>query len=227
MTPLLRALGQLDDPAFLAVLGRSLVLAGLCFALLLGGSGWAVHAALAGHGWLAWAGGVAATAIACLLGLWLFLPVAVLIAALLTEQVAEAVERRWYPGLPRPRGASLASQAWDGVCLAASVLPLSVLALLLALLLPGPGWVLGWAVTAWSIGRGLFVAVAMRRMDRGAARLAYRRRRGSVLLLGLLLSVAGSVPGLNLLVPVVGAAAMVHLLHARTNDGRGFQESWG
>ena len=227
MTPLLRALGQLDDPAFLAVLGRSLVLAALCFALLLGASAWGVHAALAGHAWLAWIGSVAGAAIACLLGLWLFLPAAVLIAALLTERVAEAVERRWYPGLPRPRGASLAAQAWDGLSIAAWVLPCSLLALLLALLLPGPGWLLGWAITAWSVGRGLFVAVAMRRMDREAARATYRRHRGAVLLLGLLLAVAGSVPGLNLLVPVVGAAAMVHVLHRRPVADRGRRESWG
>ena len=71
-------------------------------------------------------------------------------------------------------------------------------------------------------------------MGRAQAQAAYGRRRGSVLLLGLLLAVAGSVPGLNLLVPVVGVAAMVHLLHRGTPGGGhpgetwgGHQESWG
>ena len=232
MTPLLRALAQLDDPALLGVLLQSLLLSGACFALLLGGSAWWVHGALAGHGAWAWLGSVAGAALAGLLGLWLFLPLAVVIAALLMDRVAAAVERRWYPGLPPPRGAALAVQAWDGLCVAACLLPLNLLALLLALLLPGPGWVLGWAITAWSLGRGLFVAVAMRRMGRAQAQAAYRARRGRVLLQGLGLALVGSVPGLNLLVPVVGTAAMVHLLQrprgaARHPAASAAGESWG
>ncbi len=223
MIPMLRALGQLDDPAFLGVLGRSLLVSAASFALLLAGGFWGAHLVLAALGWWAWLGGVAAAGVAALLGLWLFLPVAVLVAALLTDRVAEAVERRWYPGLPPPRGAPLLVQLWDGLWVAATMLPLSVLSLGLALLLPGPGSVLGWGVAAWSLGRGLFVAVAMRRMGLAQARAAYRSRRGAVMVQGLMLALAGSVPGLNLLVPVVGAAAMLHLLLRPGERG----ESWG
>ena len=86
------------------------------------------------------------------------------------------------------------------------------MALLLALLLPGIGVLLGWAITAWAIGRGLFVAVAMRRMDREHAIRRYRQQRGAVFAQGLVLALAGSVPGLNLLVPVLGPAMMLHVL---------------
>ena len=60
-------------------------------------------------------------------------------------------------------------QIWDGLALGFRVLVLQVLALVLALLLPGarPGARL--ADRGWAIGRGLFVAVAMRRMDRAQA----------------------------------------------------------
>ena len=54
----------------------------------------------------------------------------------------------------------------------------------------------------------------MRRMGRALAVDLYRRHRLAVLLPGALLALAATVPGLNLLVPVVGTAAMVHVLNA-------------
>lgn len=218
MTALLRALRQLDDPVFAGVLLRSVLWSALGFALLCWGAAWGVHHWFAAHGgawhgaW-SWLGGAAATLLAGAAALFLFQPVAVVIATLYLERVARAVDRAWYPALPEPKGASLAVQAWDGLAIGGMVLALNVVALGLALLLPGVGLLLGWAVAAWAIGRGLFVAVAMRRMGLQAARDAYARRRGAVLLQGAALAAASAVPGLNLLVPVIGVAAMVHVLH--------------
>ncbi len=217
--PLLRAAAQIGDPDFLAVLAGSLLWSAAAFALLLAAAVWGVHRWIAGYGggWLAgagaWLGGAAGGLAAAAAAMFLFLPVAVLIATLSLERVASAVERDCYPGLPPARGASLAVQAWDGAVLAVQVLALNVVALLLTLLLPGAGWALGWAVAAWAIGRGLFLAVAMRRMGRAAAQAAYLRRRWAVLVNGAALAAAGSVPGVNLLVPVLGVAAMVHVLN--------------
>jgi CysZ protein len=216
--PLLLALRQLADPVFAGVLLRSVLWSAAGFALLCWAAAWGTHAWLAAHGawpgvW-SWLGGAAATLLAAAAALFLFQPVAVVIATFYLERVARAVERAWYPALPEPRGATLAAQAWDGAALGVAVLALNVVALLLALLLPGVGLLLGWAVAAWAIGRGLFVAVAMRRMGREAARAAYDRRRGAVLLQGAALAAAAAVPGLNLLVPVIGVAAMVHVLNA-------------
>ena len=112
-------------------------------------------------------------------------------------------------------GAALPAQLWDGVVVGALVLVMSGLSLLLALLLPGLGFVLGWAITAWAVGRGLFVAVAMRRMTRPEANALYGRHRWLVLLQGAALALAGSLPLVNLLVPVLGTACMVHVLMDR------------
>jgi uncharacterized protein involved in cysteine biosynthesis len=211
---ILRAIGQLDDPDFQGVLARSLVYTVLAFAALLGVAIWAVHGAFTLHGWIAWLADAASGVLAALLAFWLFLPVAGLIATLFFERVARAVERRHYPWLPPAHGAPITMQVWDGLTLAARILVLNIVALALALALPGVGLVLGWAVAAYAIGRGLFVAVAMRRMDRGPAESLYRDNRTSVLVAGALLALAGYVPVLNLLVPVIGVAAMVHLLDA-------------
>jgi CysZ protein len=128
--------------------------------------------------------------------------------------VAEAVERRYYPGLPQPYPAPLSQQIWDGIALGIRVLVLQVLGLVLAIFIPGVGALAGWAVTAWAVGRGLFVAVAMRRMDRRDAMALYDSCRLTVTILGALIAAASLVPGVNLMIPVLGTAAMVHVFHA-------------
>ena len=223
---LLRAVRQAGDPAFLRVLVLSALLSLGCFVGLTALSGWALHRLLAGHGLLADAAAVLGGAGAVLLALWLFLPVAAGIATLFLEPICAAVERRFYPGLPLAIGASLGAQVGDGVTLGLRLLGLTVASLVLALLLPGIGIVLGWLVNGWAIGRGLFVAVAMRRMSRGEALALYKERRWSVLPGGGVLAVAGSVPLLNLLVPVLGTAAMVHLVEGTRSGVRRGSEVW-
>ena len=216
---MLRAIAQFDDPVFLGVLVRSVAWSVLAFCGLLAGSTWGVQA-LVVHwgvpgGWLAWLAGIAGGMGAALLAAWLFVPAALLIAALYSDRVAAAVDRRFYPALPAPEAAPFAVQAWDGVLLAVQVLGLQAVALLLAVLLPGIGLILGWLITGWAIGRGLFVAVAMRRMNRRLALQAYAARRWNVLAQGATLALAAAVPLLNLLVPVLGVAALTHVLNER------------
>ena len=229
--PLGRAVAQLPDPALRGVLLRSLVLAAAGFAALEAAAVWALRQLVlapgwAGHGWaasvLGWLGGLLGGVAAAWVGMWLFLPLAGLIATVFLERIAAAVERRWYPGLGPPRRIAALAQAWDGVVLTVWLGLLVLLALLAALLLPGIGLLAGWGIGAVALGRGLFVPVALRRMGRAEALALYRRRRGPVLLHGAVLAVASSVPGLNLLVPVVGVAAMAHLAQAgSTMTGRG------
>ena len=164
------------------------------------------------QGWLGWAADIAGGIGASLLALWLFLPVAVIIGTLYFDRIALAVERRHYPALPPARGAPIAAQLLDAISIGARILLLNVLALIAALVLPGCGLILAWLIGGYAIGRGLFVAVAMRRMPRPAAEALYRRARPAVLAQGCMLALAGYVPVLNLLIPVVGTAAMVHVL---------------
>ena len=211
--PLFRAVSQLDDPVFLSVLLRSFALSLLAFLALVAGCVWLLQD-LVGHGsWLGWLAGALGGVGGVLLAVWLFVPAALLIATLFLNRVAAAVERRFYPGLPEASGAPIAEQAWDGVALGGQVLVLQIVSLVASFLLPGVGFVLGWCITGWAIGRGLFVGVAMRRMTRPQALSYYAGRRVAVLVLGICLALASSVPGLNLLVPVVGIAAMVHVFY--------------
>jgi CysZ protein len=212
LSPLARAFSQLDDRIFLGVLVRSVAWSAGCFILLHIAAIWAVRHLLDLHGWIGWAAEMLGGIGASLLALWLFLPLAAVIGTLYIDRIACAVERRYYPTLPPPRGASIAAQIWDAISVGLRVLLLSVLALILALILPGIGLILAWIIGGYAIGRGLFVAVAMRRMPRPAAEALYRRARPVILVQGCIMALSGSVPILNLLIPVVGTAAMVHLL---------------
>jgi uncharacterized protein involved in cysteine biosynthesis len=210
--PIARAIGQLDDPAITGILLKSIAWSIACFAALHVGAIWIIHRTLALHGWLAWGADVLGSVAASLLALWLFLPVATAIGMMYFDRIARTVERRFYPWLPPPAGASVMEQAWDGVAVGLKVLALNVLALILAVLLPGIGLILGWMIATYAIGRGLFVAVAMRRMPRRMAETLYRTSRGIVLTQGAILALAAYVPILNLFIPIVGVAAMVHVL---------------
>jgi uncharacterized protein involved in cysteine biosynthesis len=212
LSPLARAIGQLDDGAFLGVLARCLAWSAACFVALHLLAVWAVERVLHWHGLLGWAAGVLASVGASLLAGWLFLPLAAVIGTMYIDRIADAVERRYYPALPPARGAPLGPLLWEGIILGARILLLNLLALPLLLFLPGIGFLLAWAIAAYAIGRGLFVAVAMRRMPRPAAELVYRNARGIILTHGGIMAFAAYVPLLNLFIPLLGTAAMVHVL---------------
>jgi uncharacterized protein involved in cysteine biosynthesis len=212
LSPLTRSVSQIADPAFLGVLALSLACSAAVFVLLHLGVLWAVHRALALSGWLAWGADVLGSVGASLLGLWLFLPLAAGIATLFIDRVARAVERRYYPMLPPAPGAPLLAVLADALALVWRILLLSLLGLVLALMLPGVGLLLAWAIGAYAIGRGLFMAVALRRFDRRVAVRLYVANRAAILVQGGIMALAGYLPGFNLLIPVLGTAAMVHVL---------------
>jgi CysZ protein len=212
LLPLTRALSQLSDPALMGVVWRSVLFSALFFIVILAGTIAALHSLVIAHGILAWALDALGSVAAAVLAMWLFLPVAATIGSLYFERIARAVEHQFYPSMPPAQSAPILDQVWVGVAVGLRVLGLNILALILTLFLPGIGLPIGWAIAAWALGRGLFLAVAMRRLNRPDAEALYRTIRPVALAQGGLMAVAAYVPLLNLLIPVVGTAAMVHVL---------------
>lgn len=218
LTACLLALRQLADPAFLGPLAKAFGAALIAFLGLAGVAAWVVAGLAGGQGWLA---GIAATLGGLLvlgLAVWLFVPVMLALAGLFLDPVSAAVERRYYPALPPPRGAGLLAQAGFNLVFALKTGGIALLALPLLLLVPPVGAVALWLVSTVALGHGLFEGVAQRRMPVAAAHLLRRRREVPVLGIGALLAALALVPGLNLLVPVLGTAAMTHLLHRSPPD---------
>jgi uncharacterized protein involved in cysteine biosynthesis len=209
---------QVFDRGFRGPLLKGMLGAVLALGVLIVLADWAVVSLAGGTGWLAAAAGVLGGVAGLFAAFWLFVPFALAIAGLFLDETAAAVEARHYPGLPAPRGASLAAQGVFNVTLALKVLALNLVLLPVALLLPLVGGVLLWFVAAISLGHGLFEGVAQRRMAVAEARVLRKRREFSVFAVGAVLAAMALVPFANLLVPVLGTAAMTHLLH-RGADG--------
>jgi uncharacterized protein involved in cysteine biosynthesis len=207
------AFGQILDPAFRRplLLGAVLALAG-GFGIA-GLVGWGLEAVAGGTGWFAGVVAAAGAVLTLFAVFWFFVPLLLAVSSLFTDGVAAAVERRHYPALPPPQGAPPAVQAWAGLALAAKMAGLTLILLPLSLVLPMVGALALWGVAAIGLGEGLFEGVAMRRMGREQAAELRRRRRGEVWGMGAALALLALVAPLNLLVPVLGTAAMVHLLH--------------
>lgn len=209
-----RAIRQVPDPAFLGPLVKGLLAALAVFLGLAGLAAWGLGAAAGGTGWLAGVAAAAGGLAALGLAVWLFVPVMIALSGLFLNPVADAVERRFYPALPPPAGgAGLAAQARFNIMLGLKMGALALLALPFGFLAPPLGAVLLWTVSTLALGYGLFEGVAQRRMDVAAARRARMARRWRVLGAGGVLAAMALVPGLNLLVPVLGTAVMTHLLH--------------
>ena len=146
------------------------------------------------------------------LSVFLMIPTAAAFSGLFLEDVADAVEDRFYPDLPyvTPRGYV------DNLIDVANFMGLFLLVnlVLLAALALGPLYVpLYWAANGLLIGREYFSLVAGRRMDRAAVRALRRRHFGQVWLAGMLMAAPLSVPLVNLIIPVLGVATFTHMFH--------------
>lgn len=207
------ALGQLNDPPF-----RRLVLLGTLVSLtLLLGLAAAIsfllaYAVPADWHW-ATAPAAAFGGLAGLILAWLLFPAASALAAgVLGDRLARAVERRHYPSAPNPRSGGVAEQMGASLRLVLAGLFLNLLAVPVYLFVPGINLVLFLLLNGYLISREYFESAAARRFPADTARAIRRRSRLGLLAGGITLAGLLAVPGLNLLVPYLGFAAMVHLV---------------
>jgi len=142
---------------------------------------------------------------------WLLFPV-VIAAALgwFAEDVARAVERRYYPDLPPPAGMGVGESVLATVRFTAIALLLNLLALPLYLV-PGPNVLFYLALNGYLLGREYFELVAGRRLPWSKVVGLRQRARRRLWLAGVVIALLLTVPLLNLLAPVVAIAFMVHL----------------
>lgn len=229
LTAFLRAVAQLADRRFLrvAVLGvlLSLLLLAAVFALLATAIGWLTPESFT----LPWVGPVGnlhailgAGALVLMIGLsvFLMLPVAALFTGFFLDTIAAAVEDRHYPTLPpvapMPLGdAVISALNFFGVLVAVNIMAL------IGYLLVGPfAPLMFWALNGYLIGREYFELAAGRRIGRDAARALRRRNGGTVWLAGALMAAPLSLPLVNLLIPVLGAATFTHIFHALSDPRR-------
>ncbi len=224
----LKALGQLSDRRFLKVM---LLGVGLSLALL-----FAVYAGFVQIvGWLTpetltlpcvseitWVKDLLGwTSLLLMIGLSVFLmvPVASAFTGLFLDEVAEAVEERHYPQLPAAPRQKVYDLLVDSVNFFGVIVAVNVVALILYAFVGPLAPLMFWAVNGYLLGREYFQMAAMRRLGRQGARDLRKRFGGQIWVAGMLMAAPLSLPLVNLLIPVLGAATFTHMFH-RLNGGR-------
>ena len=218
-----KALGQVGDPRFRRVL---LLGIGLTFALLV-----AAYAALlmliqslVGPetslpliGEVTWMNdllSVGSFFFMMLLSVFLMVPVASAITSMFLDEVAAAVEARHYPHLAPVPGLSVWEGVKDTVNFLGVLITANVLALLLYALFAPAALFIFWGLNGFLLGREYFTLAAARRVGLVEAKRLRRRHGATIWAAGVLMAMPLSVPLVNLLIPILGAATFTHIFHA-------------
>jgi uncharacterized protein involved in cysteine biosynthesis len=221
-----RALSQMLSPPLRAVLWKAIGLAlvlivvvaialNRLIAWLLGAGGTALEHGLGPHAHmpatvLGWILSIAA-GLGILVGSVMLMPaVTAFVASFFADEIADVVERAYYPadrpGVALPLGAAVI----EGVKTALLAVVVYLVALPF-LLFAGFGVVIFFVATAWLLGREYFDLAAMRFRPPGEAKALRKHYGGTVFIAGLLIAAFVSIPIVNLATPIFAMSLMVHM----------------
>lgn len=216
------ALNQITDPRFRRVL---LTGVGLTLGLLIGVSVlfvWGVGA-LVGDSvtlpligevtWVDNAAGIGSALLVAVLSVFLMIPVASAITSMFLDTVAQAVEDEHYPRLGAARQVPLSDALRDTFSFLGVLIVANVMALVLYLMFAPAAPLIFWGLNGFLLGREYFTLAAIRRVGRKEAKVLRSRYSGRIWLAGFLMAIPLSVPILNLIIPILGAATFTHLFH--------------
>jgi len=221
-----KAVGQLTDPRLRGVLGLGIGAALMVFAALWAVLWWLLGSvdpsSVWGLSWIVeWMGDTfdwiagAAFAAGMLIATFLMFPAVVtVIVGLLLDRVAAAVEARHYPQNQAGRVQPLAEVLTSTLKFALTVILLNLLVLpvyLVLMFVPPLNLVLYYLLNGYLIGREYFELAAFRHLPPDAATRLRRRFRARVLTAGVIVAVLMTIPVVNLIAPILGAAFMVHV----------------
>ena len=219
LSDFLKSVAQFDDPKFRRVLWRGM---GLTIALLIAAcllvnfginqllsSAWAANM-IGDQSWLGALINVGGVLFTIALSIWLMVPVTSAIIALFLDEVAQAVEARHYPHLPKQTATKLQDQILVGIRFLGILLLANIGALILSMIVPPLAPFVFWATNGYLMGREYFQMAAMRRMPRAQAQELFQRHQGSIWTAGILIAIPMSIPLVGLFIPILGAATFTH-----------------
>ena len=219
LSDFLKSVAQFDDPKFRRVLSRGM---GLTIVLLIAAcllvnfginqllsSAWAANL-IGNQSWLGALINVGGVLFTIALSIWLMVPVTSAIIALFLDEVAQAVEARHYPHLPKQTATKLQDQILVGIRFLGILLLANIGALVLSMIVPLLAPFVFWATNGYLMGREYFQMAAMRRMPRAQAQELFQRHQGSIWTAGILIAIPMSIPLVGLFIPILGAATFTH-----------------
>ncbi|MBW7964186.1 sulfate transporter family protein [Bradyrhizobium sp. BR 10261] len=229
-----KALSQMMSPPMRSILWRSIGLALVLIVVLAIGlqrllSWFAIYGevwleGLLGPSWhaslevLAWIISIAAGFGVVFGSVFLMPAITSLVASFFVDDVADIVEREYYPA-ERPGTALPFNQAMlEGIKTALLTIVVYLAALPLVFL-AGAGFLIFFLAAAWLLGREYFELAAMRFRSPEDAKAMRRDNAATIFTAGLFIAAFVSIPVVNLATPIFGMAFMVHM-HKRLSGPR-------
>lgn len=220
--PLRRVLLKAVGLALLMIVIIGIVMQRLLAHLATNGAAWAEQSAgMAPHAvWssLAWVLSIMA-GLGILTGALFLMPtVTAFVGSFFVDEVAELVEREYYPAEPEGRALPVFRALIEGIKIALLSLVVYFFALPFVLF-AGFGFIILFLANAYLLGREYFELAAMRFRPPAEAKAMRKARSSYVFLAGMVIAVFVSIPILNLATPVFAMAFMVHI-HKKMAGGR-------
>ena len=210
--------GQIADPVFRGVVIKSVLFTLCLFATLTAFFYWAVpEVTFFESDWLQWLNSVieAGSALAFLAVLVLtFSATATLIGGIFLDDIAVAVENRHYPGHPPGRSADFSKTFAVSMRFIAMTVFLNILVLpiyLVALFIPPIFACIFYGLNGYLLSREYFELVSLRHQDENFARRLRKANGSKVFLAGVVIAFLITVPIVNLFVPILATAYMLHI----------------
>ncbi|OWU84969.1 membrane protein [Oceanicola sp. 22II-s10i] len=153
-----------------------------------------------------------------IMSVFLMVPVASAITSMFLDDVAQAVEDKHYPTLPPVGRQPVGEAIRDTVNFLGVLIGANVVALILYVLLPPFALFIFWGLNGFLLGREYYTLAAMRRVGREEAKRLRKRHALTIWAAGVLMAMPLSIPLVNLVIPILGAATFTHIYHGL--DGR-------
>jgi CysZ protein len=150
--------------------------------------------------------------------LFLMPAVTAFVGSFFVDEVAELVEREYYPAEPEGRALPMFRALIEGIKIALLALVVYLFALPFVLF-AGFGFIILFLGNSYLLGREYFELAAMRFRPPDEAKAMRKARSSYVFLAGMVIAVFVSIPILNLATPIFAMAFMVHI-HKKMAGGR-------
>ncbi len=222
----MKALHQMFTPPFRSVLIRSMLFA-VVMIIFIGAGLYKGLDWLANYGgvwaesslgpsshtplsWIIWIASIATAFGIVIGGIFLMPAVTAFVGSFFVDEIAELVEREYYPADPAGRALPLTLSVVEGLKTAL----VAILVYLIALpfiIFAGLGFVILFIAAAYLLSREYFELAAMRFRPVEEAKAFRKANQTTVFTAGLLIALFVSIPIVNLATPLFGMAMMVHL----------------
>jgi len=209
-----KGISQLNDRPTRQVLMLGIAIALVVFIALWSAIAYTLtHTTFFQMGWLETAVDVLGGLATGILTWFLFPGVVSAVVSLFLDRVADCVEARHYPNLPKTDGQPLLEAVMSSLRFLVVFVVLNLMMLPFLFFPPIFPFVF-YGVNGYLLSREYFEMVALRRLKADQVKALRKEHRGRLFIAGVGVAFLLTLPVINLIAPVVATAAMIHLFES-------------